>query len=128
MYELSARWPTDERFGLISQVRRAAVSVSANLAEGAGRDTPGEIARFGRIALGSLYEVDSLLEVASTLSDIDPPSPQIRQGLVELAKRIECYVAHHEGRQRNRVREDDALSYAAAGCDQDPEPRTQDPD
>ena len=46
VYEVSAGFPADERFGLISQTRRCAVSVSSNIAEGAGRNTKGEFKQF----------------------------------------------------------------------------------
>lgn len=58
-YSLSRAWPKSELFGLTSQVRRAAVSIPCNLAEGRGRGTGAEMARFAHIALGSLYELDS---------------------------------------------------------------------
>ncbi|MBX3120293.1 MAG: four helix bundle protein [Fimbriimonadaceae bacterium] len=64
IYELSRTFPKDESFGMTSQIRRAAVSVSSNIAEGWGRNRSTEFARFLEIALGSLRECESLLEVA----------------------------------------------------------------
>ncbi len=63
VYQASGDWPIDERFGLVSQVRRAAVSIPANIAEGIGRETPREIARSCRIPLGSAYEVHTLVSL-----------------------------------------------------------------
>lgn len=67
VYGLSQSWPQEELYGLTNQVRRAAVSVPATLAEGLGRGTPGEMARFAQIALGSLYELDTLFFLAAEL-------------------------------------------------------------
>ena len=61
---MTSSWPTDERYGLTSQTRRAAVSVAANIAEGLGRGTPGDFERFLRIAAGSAAELYVLLELA----------------------------------------------------------------
>jgi four helix bundle protein len=59
VYELTRNFPADERFGLTNQMRRAAVSISSNIAEGAARNSKNDYARFLEIATGSLFEVVS---------------------------------------------------------------------
>src|SRR5688572_12987564 len=63
VYRITRKLPSDERFGLTSQMRRASVSVSCNIAEGYGRTTRGEYLNHLSIARGSLYEVEALCEV-----------------------------------------------------------------
>jgi four helix bundle protein len=58
LYKLSRAFPKEELYGVTSQLRRAAVSIGANLAEGCGRRTGAELARFVRIAMGSASELD----------------------------------------------------------------------
>ena len=58
-YRLSASFPRDEQFGLTAQVRRSAVSIPANIAEGYGRDSKGAYAQFLRVAQGSLKELET---------------------------------------------------------------------
>lgn len=58
LYRVSQRFPREEIYGITGQLRRAAVSIGANLAEGCGRRTSRELARFVRIALGSASELD----------------------------------------------------------------------
>ena len=67
MYHLNKSPPRDERFGLISQVRRSAVSVASNIAEGAARRTTGEFVQFVGIAQGSLAEAETQLLLAQRL-------------------------------------------------------------
>ena len=64
VYTISARFPSHERFGLTSQIRRAAVSVASNIAEGQGHGLTRACLHYLRIALGSLAEIDTQLEVA----------------------------------------------------------------
>ena len=67
IYKITKKFPNEERFGMISQLRRAAASISANIAEGAGRTTKRDKSRFYVIARGSLTEVDNFLELAHDL-------------------------------------------------------------
>lgn len=64
VYEATRGFPNDERFGLTSQMRRAAVSISSNIAEGSGRSSDKDFAHFVQIAYGSVMEVVSQIHVA----------------------------------------------------------------
>jgi len=59
VYDVTRNFPVDERFGLTNQMRRAAVSISSNIAEGSARNSRNDYARFLEIATGSLFEVVS---------------------------------------------------------------------
>lgn len=79
IYDLSKRFPADERFALTDQMRRAAVSVPSNIAEGHGRYSIGDYLRFLRIAAGSLREVETQIEIA------------VRQGMVSRDEAIPAF-------------------------------------
>ena len=67
LYRVTQKFPTRETYGLTSQLRRAAVSIALNIAEGSGSDSDVEFRRFLTIALRSAYEVMCGVEVASRL-------------------------------------------------------------
>jgi four helix bundle protein len=66
-YKLTKSLPPDERFGMISQIRRAALSVHLNVAEGASRKSENERKRYYEIARGSVIEIDAALDIANNL-------------------------------------------------------------
>jgi four helix bundle protein len=70
LYEHSAKFPRSETYGLTSQLRRAASSIGANIAEGCGRGTDGDMRRFFKIAMGSATETDYDLVLARDLGFI----------------------------------------------------------
>ena len=67
IYQISADFGVDERFGLMAQLRRAAVSVPSNIAEGNARRSALDYARFVSMALGSVAEIETQLEIAARL-------------------------------------------------------------
>jgi four helix bundle protein len=71
VYKATANFPSDERFGLTSQLRRSAVSIPSNIAEGAGRNSNKEFSNFLGIANGSSYELQTQLVIANRLSLLD---------------------------------------------------------
>ena len=68
VYKATSTYPTDERFGLTSQLRRASVSIPSNIAEGAGRNSKKEFCNFLGIANGSSYEVQTQLVISNKLN------------------------------------------------------------
>jgi len=67
VYRLTAAYPNEERFGLVSQMRRAAVSIPSNIAEGAARDSDNEFRNFLSIARSSLSELDTQFDLSYDL-------------------------------------------------------------
>jgi four helix bundle protein len=97
-YETTRAWPKEELYGLTTQVRRAAVSVPTNIAEGVGRGTHREVARFSQIALGSLYELDTLFEVADQLGFAVPV--ELRQTIGSLIRQTQAFRQHQRNNDR----------------------------
>jgi four helix bundle protein len=94
VYELTGRFPKSEQFGLTSQIRRASSSIPANLAEGCGRNSDRELARFARIALGSANELDYHLLLARDLGYLTPADhKRAIDELAELKRMIAKFIA-----------------------------------
>ena len=72
IYQLTSKYPKEEIYGLTNQTRRASVSISANIAEGASRKSLVERKRFYEIARSSLVEVDNHIEIAKELNYLNP--------------------------------------------------------
>jgi four helix bundle protein len=93
VYKLTRDFPDDERFGLTNQMRRAAVSISSNIAEGSSRASRTEFARFVEIATGSLFEVVSQAEIG------------VRQGFLAKEKHAPLYrAAEKQGKMLSGLR------------------------
>lgn len=71
IYTLTKKFPDSEKYGMTSQLRRAAVSIPTNIAEGYGRQSTKDYIRFLLIARGSLYELQTELEISNNLNFVD---------------------------------------------------------
>jgi four helix bundle protein len=71
VYKTTNKFPTEERYGLSDQIRRATVSIPSNIAEGAARQTKKEFANYLHMAQGSLSELDTQMELAKRLGYLD---------------------------------------------------------
>lgn len=95
IYELSIDFPVEEKFGLTSQIRRSAVSIPSNIAEGAGRATNGEFGNFISIASGSSYELFTQLILAHRLNLTTKNKTQpIINEVVEVQKMLYSLYRH----------------------------------
>jgi len=96
IYQLTAKFPEDEKFGLISQIKRSSISIPSNIAEGYGRNYRKDYSRFLQIARGSLYESQTQLEIAINLNfitakdlkEINDLSIEVEKMLNSLIKKI----------------------------------------
>lgn len=86
VYRLSANFPKEEKYGLTSQIRRSAVSVPSNIAEGAGRNSNKEFVYFLGVSNGSSYELQTQLIIAKNLSLIETSLDQILNQLDQIQK------------------------------------------
>ena len=88
VYKITAPFPAAERYGLTSQLRRAAASIPANIAEGCGRNSDAELARYCRISLGSANEVEYHLLLARDLGYLTTPQYATSAERVDTVRRM----------------------------------------
>ncbi|MBL8977014.1 MAG: four helix bundle protein [Gemmatimonadetes bacterium] len=100
LYRATGSWPREERYGLVSQARRAAYSAAANLVEGSARSGTRELARFTAIALGSLSEIEYLILLARDLGIIGEEEWRLLAGHVARAGQLTGGL-HRALRRRN---------------------------
>jgi four helix bundle protein len=100
VYRLTDRFPKDEIYGMTSQIRRAAVSIAANVAEGHGREHRGSFVQFLRIAQGSLKELEThlLLALRVNLAPPDAVEPVLAQ-CDELGRMLRSLIRSVQRRQ-----------------------------
>ncbi|MFA7578381.1 MAG: four helix bundle protein [Candidatus Muiribacteriota bacterium] len=93
IYKITGKFPDEEKFGLISQMRRAAVSIPSNIAEGAAKTGNKEFKRFIDISLGSLMELGTQIEICCRLEyitdrdNIDPLFNKVKAELIGLRRK-----------------------------------------
>jgi len=92
IYQLTNTFPKNERFGLMSQMQRSAVSVPSNIAEGSAKTRNKDFARFLEISVGSLLELETELLIAHNLKYIDSMLfEEIQNEIIELQKMITVF-------------------------------------
>ena len=108
VYRITARFPESEKFGLVTQLRRAAVSVPSNIAEGQGRSSTGEFKQFLGHARGSLCEVDTQIEIAVNLGLLTQENARRFETLIgDVARLLNALIRSLA--DRTAAREDDAF-------------------
>lgn len=112
LYRATEAFPDHERYGLQSQIRRAGVSISSNVAEGHQRSSTQDYIRFCRMAKGSTGEVDTQLEIGRRLGYLkEPKHKELLEGLVEIRRMLSGLIASLEARRdgAGKVQEEASL-------------------
>jgi four helix bundle protein len=90
IYKTVSLFPSDEKYGLISQIKRASASIPTNIAEGCGRESDKDFARFLQIAMGSASEVEYLVILSKDLNYLDTETSNL---LIESTQEIKKMLA-----------------------------------
>ncbi len=96
VYKSLKKFPSDEKFCLVSQIRKCSISIPSNIAEGYGRNSTKDYIRFLQISKGSLYELETQIEIAKDLGYLEEPetttilkqSDEIDKILFSIIKRL----------------------------------------
>ena len=103
VYKVTANYPSDEKFGLVSQMRRSAVSIASNIAEGAGRTGNREFLQFLSIASGSASELSTQLVISRRISIGDDVAlSRLEQSVANVSQMIRGLVRAVRGRDSER--------------------------
>lgn len=93
VYRITSAFPAEERFGLVSQIRRSAVSIPSNIAEGWGRNTNQNLIMFLRNSMGSLCELETQLEISFELGFVNEQTfEEIQQRLNLLSRQLKKFI------------------------------------
>ena len=98
IYLLTKTFPKEELYGLTSQIRRCAISIPSNIAEGKGRNSDKEFIMFLQVALGSVYELQTQLELSLQLNYIDNIDDLLNLS-IEIEKMINTLITKKGGRK-----------------------------
>lgn len=98
IYEVTGNFPANEKYGIVSQMTRAAVSIPSNIAEGAGRNSNKDFANFLSIAIGSIFELHTQIAICEQIGYInDETTKQLEQQIYTLQQQITTYKQRIEG-------------------------------
>lgn len=101
IYKITQIFPKHEIYGLTNQIRRAAVSVPSNIAEGAGRNSDKEFIQFLHISLGSLAEVETQLIISMEIGYVDNINTPLNE-INNIQKMLNGLIKHIKNRQKNQ--------------------------
>lgn len=93
IYSVTNKFPDSEKFGIVSQMRRAAISIPLNIAEGAGRSTEKDFRSFSHIAMGSAFELETLLDISKDLGFLDAQNfTALSTDLSSIQKQLNAFI------------------------------------
>jgi len=100
-YKVTKHFPKEELYGLTSQIRRAAISIPANIAEGWGRGTTKNYVQFLEISRGSLYELETLIIISNNLTYLNKDdSSEIENKIFEIGRMLNALITKLESKNK----------------------------